>query len=872
MNGSVPVAFKPAKPDQPGAITPTTSTLCINGTAGFSIAAVSRTTSYTWSAPGGTVVSGQGTTNVQITFGSSGNPITVSVVASNECGTSTARTIDVNIVAPPSAPTDISYNPALCVGNNYTFSVTATAGFTYEWSIVGTNFQILSSATASSVNVQVGSGTGTIKVKAVNSTGCKSAEYSEQVSGESTSPVYNVSGNGSICPGASTTIYLDNSASGYTYTAYRNDQGITGEAPGAVIVLSGNNSPLTFGPFTQEGTYTIKSSSINCPVTMNGSVPVAFKPAKPDQPGAISGTINYVCHGSSSTFSIASVDRATSYTWSGGTVLSGQGGIMAQLAFFVTSGTATVAVTANNECGSSQPSNKYVGVTYVSTPVFLASYPNPCAGGNYTFGVTPVIGYTYSWEVPSGWEILGGQGSSSIGVKAGRYDGTIKVKAQKNGCSSSEASLFVDIIEPPGVFGLTGSQTICEGGTFSLNLSGSAIGYDYSLMRGETTVTTKPGTNGSLTFGPFTTPGTYKVYSSLSGGCVYPMDGEAIVTTQTASVAPVSIYASALETCVNENVILTVFGGIPGKGAAWKWYSGSCGGIFVGSGSQISVKPSSNTVYFVRAEGTCNVTACASVSISVVSNCLNRQPFNYVRVRTTQRSGFLTLPVNASPEDIKSEYSYFDGIGRPSQSFFEQGSPLKRDILNINVYDVFGRERISFLPATINLNSGMPLVDPVTAITNFYNLSNPSHPANVVESNHPFSEKIIEPSPLNRITEQGAPGAAWQPGTGHTITRSYEFNAATDVLLFNYDLSTGTLSLSNSEVAKYYQPNQLYANRTIDEQGNDVVEYIDKEGRTVCKKVKASSTEYACTYYIYDDFGNLVVVMPPEAVKKITQP
>ncbi|MGM0649737.1 MAG: gliding motility-associated C-terminal domain-containing protein, partial [Bacteroidota bacterium] len=63
---------------------------------------------------------------------------------------------------------------------------------------------------------------------------------------------------------------------------------------------------------------------------------------------------------------------------------------------------------------------------------------------------------------------------------------------------------------------------------------------------------------------------------------------------------------------------LTVDGGNLGTGATWEWYSGSCGGTAVGTGSSVNVSPTSNTTYYVRAEGDCNTTSCESVTVDIV--------------------------------------------------------------------------------------------------------------------------------------------------------------------------------------------------------------------------------------------------------------
>jgi hypothetical protein len=128
-----------------------------------------------------------------------------------------------------------------------------------------------------------------------------------------------------------------------------------------------------------------------------------------------------------------------------------------------------------------------------------------------------------------------------------------------------------------------------------------------------------------------------------------------------------------------------------------------------------------------------------------------------------------------------------------------------------------------------------------------------------------------------RQLKQGSPGQDWQPdsdlsynSSDHTIKVEYGLNGLEEVLLWRYD--EGSISSSSSGSPVYYLPNTLFRTKTKDEADHEVYEYEDKEGRVILKKVQAPDDEWAMTYYIYDDFGNLVVVLPPEAVKLITSP
>ncbi len=91
------------------------------------------------------------------------------------------------------------------------------------------------------------------------------------------------------------------------------------------------------------------------------------------------------------------------------------------------------------------------------------------------------------------------------------------------------------------------------------------------------------------------------------------------VTVNSASVAPTMAEFSQDTICEGSSTILSAYGGSLGVGADYNWYSGSCGGTFIGTGAGATVTPSSTTTYFVRAEGACNTTSCASVTIIVNS-------------------------------------------------------------------------------------------------------------------------------------------------------------------------------------------------------------------------------------------------------------
>jgi RHS repeat-associated protein len=280
------------------------------------------------------------------------------------------------------------------------------------------------------------------------------------------------------------------------------------------------------------------------------------------------------------------------------------------------------------------------------------------------------------------------------------------------------------------------------------------------------------------------------------------------------------------------------------------------------------------------------------------------QTQNYIATYTPYIEGVTdeSLLKVGSIYQVSEEVDYFDGLGRPLQTVTVKGSPNEKDVVQPFVYDQFGRDVIKYLPyaQTSGTNDGSYKPDALTAgagVFKFYNptgsgVSGTQQSNGIVVIPSPFVQTILESSPLNRVAEQGASGADWQPvpnsTAGHTLKMVYTVNNTTDLadtantmLVAQY---TATINADQSRTlnratgtAGNYDAKQLYVTVNKDEnwisgRGGTTEEYKDKEGHIVLKRtfnyVPAGSAaptilQFFSTYYVYDDLGNLAFVLPP---------
>ena len=258
------------------------------------------------------------------------------------------------------------------------------------------------------------------------------------------------------------------------------------------------------------------------------------------------------------------------------------------------------------------------------------------------------------------------------------------------------------------------------------------------------------------------------------------------------------------------------------------------------------------------------------VAVMLFIQQASAQTVNYVRTWDAKIPISDPATMNSRPvTEVMQVTSYVDGLGRPLQMIMKEGSFMnslgtKTDMVTHSVYDAFGREVKKYMPYAAVTNNGTLKSDPVNEQYSFYS----GQLAGQGET-YFYSNSDIEVSPLNRITKTYAPGNSWV-GSNRGVSLTYLNNDANDYLKIWKVNGVGSYSIEGN-----YNPGLLTEMHTTDESGNQVVEYKDKEGKVILKKVQVDGTVndnyigWLCTYYIYDDYNNLRLVLQPKAVKNL---
>ncbi len=457
-------------PATPGSISGNTP-VCAGSQNTYSVVAVNGANSYNWTLPNGWT--GSSTTNlINTVAGSAGG--TISVTATNSCGTSGASSKPLAITAVPATPGIIGGNATVCSGSgNNIYSVTAVNGATsYNWTLPN---GWTGSSTTNSITVTAGVAGGNISVTASN--GCGTSSASSKTIAIATIPATpgTISGNTPVCAGSSNnySIVAVNGASTYNWTL---PSGWTGTSTTNLIsAIAGATG----------GSITVTASN-SCGTSQASSKPLAITPV-PTQPGTISGP-TAVCPGSA-----ANIYRIPHYTGSGTlqwTLPNGWSGSSTTDSIIAHAGTTggDITVLASNVCATSTPSKIAVTVSDTAhTPGLITGASLVCTNTSYKYSVVPVAGAVgYIWILPAEW--TGNSSADSITVITGNTGGILKVAAYNNCDTSLFSSLSVDLktVSPP--LNIQGPVSVCPNSTNTYFVApvANAAGYNWIVPNGWT--------------------------------------------------------------------------------------------------------------------------------------------------------------------------------------------------------------------------------------------------------------------------------------------------------------------------------------------------------------------------------------------------
>jgi len=528
-----------------------------------------------------------------------------------------------------------------------------------------------------------------------------------------------------------------------------------------------------------------------------------------------------------------------------------------------TRNTAVVIVGAPPFAGSISPQSSTVDDGWPPPPLTVA-------------GTTGVSGnYTYNWQSsPNGvdsWTSIGtGSGYNSL---TDRLHATTyyRVAVISNGVPIMYTNNAVVYVNPPVIAGtLSADQTINYGASGdTLRLSGASGGngvYSYQwLSNAGGPFAAIDGANGlSYKPGPQTATVSYKVAVS-SGGAI------GLSNAVTITVYPLLLSGTILpgnqtiayNTAPSRMSVDGTAGGAGANSYTYQWYSDASGSfqpVAVGNTYTPPAQLATTHYYVVTSSNGVHVNS-ATVTVAIIPP----PDLNYIRIRTVKRPGIIdkvTADALTNVTDVEQTTRYFDGLGRSIETISMKASPLGYDLVVPQVYDAYGREAIHYLPYVSSSSDGNNKGNVIGEQTAFNAALFPGEQFYYGQTNY-------EASPLNRQLAAFGAGASWVGG-GRGVSSGYLINDLSDsVQIWTISSSSGSLPVTGA----LYTAGALYKNTTTDEAGHRTMEYKDKQGKVVLKRVQlwdAPSTGHSGwlnTYYVYDDLDNLRFVMSPKAVE-----
>jgi uncharacterized protein (TIGR02145 family) len=426
------------------------SAMCLNKTAPYNTEA--GKTGYTWAVVGGTIISGNGTANVQVTWTTLGNQsLSVNYVDANGC-TAVSPTVYPVLINTLPVPT-ITGASAICVGQSTTYT-TESGMSLYLWNI-SAGGSITAGGGTNVITVLWNTvGAQTVSVNyTVGATGCTAPAPTVKNISVNSLPMPVISGPQQVCANQAANVYSTPNVASHDYVwTVTGDVSFTGNHTNSITVNWGG------GPL---GTVQVNEIDQSQPTNCSTLTPLYNVTINPNPSPLITGPQN-PCGQTVCTYTIGSAQAGHAYLWTvtGGTPLAG-----VNSAINVTWGNTNPVTIGMQEsityapgvvCTTTAPSFPVTLVLIPDAAGAISGTPSVCQTWTRTYTVAPInnaVSYTW-WFVPStGVTITNNGASASLAFDLTASSGSLYVKGNQTGCASGPTSpaYSITVNTPPYV-------------------------------------------------------------------------------------------------------------------------------------------------------------------------------------------------------------------------------------------------------------------------------------------------------------------------------------------------------------------------------------------------------------------------------------
>ena len=413
---------------------------------------------------------------------------------------------------PHAAPTPGTVPAAQCPGAIVTYSVTPDpSALSFTWTVSGTGW--VGTSTTNSINLTVGSGVGTISVKA-NDTCGTGISYTFPAFTPLPLPSETIASTTPLCVGALTAGFAATVTTGSPVLSYTWNATGTGWSP------SGSTTGPTFTANVGTGAGTITVRATNAcglgPITTFTAILSASIPAAPTSitPPAL------VCPSGSGIFTTPAIPGASFYNWTvAGTGWSAAApSLTTSININIGTGTGTLTVSASNGCGTSAIYSRNISTSSgPGTATAISGPATPCSGSNATL-TTPAVptATSYSWVVTgTGWS--GSSSTNSINVIVGSGAGIITVTPiNACGVGGSYTTTITASPSPTSTFALSSHIVQAHSNVIAFYTGSAPVGstFTWSFPGG----VGSPGTGSGAQTVYWNTPGQYLIFLTVANG------------------------------------------------------------------------------------------------------------------------------------------------------------------------------------------------------------------------------------------------------------------------------------------------------------------------------------------------------------------